>query len=163
MGELCFNRGGRTSLEIWKADQEPSCCLPRGREESRGPGPRGRAGRVPKGDWPSVHAGGPATSLPVLCNAGVNYTYDLMQKLHERYHGLMRQTAPDKMRTPTINEVRRFDRELMKQALQFKSEGQGEIGHCLEYYLDNPNSGLWKLLDVVPEKERRMMTRMLPL
>ena len=78
-------------------------------------------------------------------------TYDLMQKLHERYHGLMRQTAPDKMRTPTINEVRRFDRELMKQALKFKSEGQGEIGHCLEYYLDNPNSGLWKLLDVVPE------------
>lgn len=78
-------------------------------------------------------------------------TYDLMQKLHERYHGLMRQTAPDKMRTPNMNEVRRFDRELMKQALKFKSEGQGEIGHCLEYYLDNPNSGLWKLLDVVPE------------
>lgn len=39
----------------------------------------------------------------------------------------------------------------MKQALKFKSEGQGEIGHCLEYYLDNPNSGLWKMLDVVPE------------
>ena len=35
--------------------------------------------------------------------------------------------------------------------MKFKSEGQGEIGHCLEYYLDNPNSGLWKLLDVVPE------------
>ncbi len=76
---------------------------------------------------------------------------ELTQKLHERYHALIRQTAPEGMRPPTINEVRRFDRELMKQALKFKAEGQGDLSHCLEYDLDSPSSGLWRLLDVVPE------------
>jgi len=71
--------------------------------------------------------------------------------MHDRYYGLLRQTVPDRMRTPTINEVRRFDRELMKQALKWKSEGNGELGDCLEYYLDSPAAGLWKLLEPVPE------------
>ena len=59
--------------------------------------------------------------------------FGVMTKLHDRYYGLLRQTVPDRMRTPTINEVRRFDRELMKQALKWKSEGNGELGDCLEY------------------------------
>lgn len=77
--------------------------------------------------------------------------FGVMTKLHDRYYGLLRQTVPDRMRTPTINEVRRFDRELMKQALKWKSEGNGELGDCLEYYLDSPAAGLWKLLEPVPE------------
>ena len=32
-----------------------------------------------------------------------------------------------------------------------KSEGQGELGDCLEYYLDTPNASLWRLLEPVPE------------
>lgn len=78
-------------------------------------------------------------------------SFEVMAKLHDRYYGLLRQTVPDRMRTPTINEVRRFDRELMKQALKWKSEGNGELGDCLEYYLDSPSAGLWKLLEPVPE------------
>ena len=78
-------------------------------------------------------------------------SYDTMAKLHDRYYGLLRRTVPDLMRTPTINEVRRFDRELMKQALKWKSEGNGELGDCVEFYLDSQGAGLWKLLEPVPE------------
>ena len=77
--------------------------------------------------------------------------FSLMTKLNERYTGLVRQTVPDKMRPPTLNEIRRFDRELMKQALRWKSDGQGELGDCLEHYLDNPNASLWRMLEAVPE------------
>lgn len=55
------------------------------------------------------------------------------------------------MRTPTINEVRKFDREVMRQALRWKSEKQGEIADCLQYYLGNQSVSLWRLLDPVPE------------
>ena len=86
-------------------------------------------------------------------------SYDLMQKLHERYHALIRQTAPEGMRPPTINEVRRFDREFMKQALKFKAEGQGDLSHCLEYDLDSPSSGLflgfWMLSQRISRIARR--------
>ena len=77
--------------------------------------------------------------------------FSLMTKLNERYTGLVRQTVPDKMRPPTLNEIRRFDRELMKQALRWKSDGQGELGDCLEHYLDNPSASLWRMLEAVPE------------
>ena len=77
--------------------------------------------------------------------------FNLMVKLNDRYTGLVRRTVPEKMRPPTLNEIRRFDRELMKQALRWKSEGQGELGDCLEYYLDTPNASLWRLLEPVPE------------
>ncbi len=78
-------------------------------------------------------------------------SYDTMTKLHDRYYGLLRRTVPEFMRTPTINEVRRFDRELMKQALKWKGEGNGELGDCVEFYMDSPEAGLWKLLEPVPE------------
>lgn len=65
--------------------------------------------------------------------------------------GWFDEQMPEKMRPPTLNEIRRFDRELMKQALRWKSEGQGELGDCLEYYLDTPNASLWRLLEPVPE------------
>ena len=77
--------------------------------------------------------------------------HSLLNRLHEKYFSLARQTTPDKMRSPTINEIRKFDREIFKQALRWKAEKQGEVGDCISYYLDTPAAGLWKMLEPVPE------------
>ena len=77
--------------------------------------------------------------------------FPLMSSLHEKYYSLLRQRTAEGMRTPTINEVRKFDREVMRQALRWKSEKQGEIADCLQYYLGNQSVSLWRLLDPVPE------------
>ena len=63
----------------------------------------------------------------------------------------MRQTTPKGMRAPTINEVRRFDREMMKQGLRYKAEAHGEVDECLLYFLNDPTAGLWRLVEAVTE------------
>lgn len=60
----------------------------------------------------------------------------LVSTLHERYYSLLR----------------KFDREIMRQALRWKSEKQGEIADCLSFYLNSPGVSLWRLLDPVPEQ-----------
>ena len=77
--------------------------------------------------------------------------YALSMRLQAKYLSLARQTVPDRMRPPTLNEIRKFDREIFKQALRWKSEAQGEMGDCIAYYLDTPDAGLWRTLDAVPE------------
>ena len=77
--------------------------------------------------------------------------YSLSTRLQAKYLSMARQTIPDRMRAPTLNEIRRFDREMFKQALRWKSEAQGEMADCVAYYLDTPDAGLWRTLDPVPE------------
>ena len=77
--------------------------------------------------------------------------FALMSSLHEKYYSLLRQRTAESMRPPTLNEVRKFDREAMRQALRWKSEKQGEISDCLNFYLNTPGVTLWRLLDPVPE------------
>ena len=78
--------------------------------------------------------------------------FSLMSSVHEKYFSLLRQRTAEGMRPPTLNEVRKFDREVMRQALRWKSEKQGEIADCLSFYLNNPGVSLWRLLDPVPEQ-----------
>ena len=77
--------------------------------------------------------------------------FALMSALHEKYFSLLRQYTAEGMRPPTINEVRKFDREIMRQALRWKSEKQGEISDCLQYYLNSQSISLWRMMDPVPE------------
>ena len=78
-------------------------------------------------------------------------SFKLLNELTERYTSLMRQTTPRGMRAPTLNEIRRFDREMMKQGLRFKAEAQGELNECLMFFLRNPTAGLWRLVEAMPE------------
>ena len=78
--------------------------------------------------------------------------FSLMSAFHERLFSLLRQRTAEGMRAPTINEVRKFDREIMRQALRWKSEKQGEIADCLSFYLNSPGISLWRLLEPVPEQ-----------
>ena len=71
--------------------------------------------------------------------------HSLLNRLHEKYFSLARQTTPDKMRSPTINEIRKFDREIFKQALRWKAEKQGEVGIALDITSRHPCS--WSLED----------------
>ena len=77
--------------------------------------------------------------------------YSLSMRLQAKYLALARQTVPDRMRAPTLNEIRRFDREVFKQALRWKSESQEKMADCISYYLETPDAGLWRTLDPVPE------------
>ena len=78
-------------------------------------------------------------------------SYKMLGQLTDRYVSISRQSTPRGMRSPTLNEIRRFDRETMKQGLRFKAEAQGELDECLAYFLGDPTAGLWRLLEAVPE------------
>ena len=77
--------------------------------------------------------------------------YQLLIQLTDKYTSLMRSSTPRGMRPPTINEIRRFDREMMKQGLRFKAEAQGDLDECLKYFLAEPTAGLWRLVETMPE------------
>ena len=52
------------------------------------------------------------------------------------------------MRCPTINEVRRFDREMQTLVFRHLSRGEGTLQDALLYYVEG-DDGLWRLLDPV--------------
>ena len=78
-------------------------------------------------------------------------SFSLLNQLTDRYVSIMRQTTPRGMRAPTINEVRRFDREMMKQGLRYKAEAHGELDECLIHFLNDPSAGLWRLIEAMTE------------
>ena len=93
-------------------------------------------------------------------------SYQLLIQLTDKYTSLMRSSTPRGMRPPTINEIRRFDREMMKQGLRFKAEAQGDLDECLKYFLAEPTAGLWRLVETMlprpPSRGRRRTLRATP-
>eukprot|EP00435_Cladocopium_sp_Y103_P066766 s178_g29.t1 len=53
------------------------------------------------------------------------------------------------MRAPTLNELRRFDRELEVTIFQHLSKGQGSLEDAVRYYIENDSDTLWRLFDPV--------------
>ena len=73
--------------------------------------------------------------------------YESCRLLTERYLSKIRATQAKRMRGPTINEVRRFDRELFETILSWVAKSMGSIQAGLKKYLEDPSDPLWKLLD----------------
>ena len=61
--------------------------------------------------------------------------YETCRRLTERYLSKMRATQVEGMRGPTINEIRRFDRELFETILTWVAKSQGTIKDGLQHYL----------------------------
>ncbi len=77
--------------------------------------------------------------------------YQTVTSYHDKLIGFLRATTADGMRGPTINEIRRADREIMEEILKWVSKGKGSIQAGLAHYAKNAEEPLWKLLLAQPE------------
>ena len=69
--------------------------------------------------------------------------------LNDRYFGKLLAQVPEGMRQPTVQEVRRFDRALHQELHRWLSRDLGTLEMGLQFYLDDDNQALWRLLDPV--------------
>ena len=76
-------------------------------------------------------------------------SYSVMRTLSDRYYSKVNASTPAGMRTPTLNELRRFDREMQVIIYRHLSRGQGNMEDAIQYYVANDGDALWRLLDPV--------------
>ena len=77
--------------------------------------------------------------------------YNTMRALTDRYLGKVNCTIASGMRHPTLNEVRRYDREMFTEIFRHLSRGKGNMEDAIRYYVESDDP-LWKLLDPVLEQ-----------
>ena len=77
--------------------------------------------------------------------------YHTLRSLTDKYLGRLNSTIASGMRHPTLNELRRFDREIFTEIFRHLSRGKGNMEDALAYYVGNDDT-LWKLLDPVLEQ-----------
>lgn len=70
--------------------------------------------------------------------------YSSMRLLSDKYYGKVNAVVADGMRTPTLNELRRFDREMQVHVYRHLSRGR-----AIQYYVSTDADNLWRLLDPV--------------
>ena len=75
--------------------------------------------------------------------------YSTVRALSDKYYGKLNATVAEGMRCPTINELRRCDRELQVVTYRHLSRGSGSLEEALTYYVNNESDPLWRLLDPV--------------
>lgn len=75
-------------------------------------------------------------------------SYGVFRSLSDKYYGKLNATVPSGMRAPTLNEIRRFDREMQMNIYRHLSRGKGTLQDAIKYYVDKDDS-LWRLLDPV--------------
>ena len=78
-------------------------------------------------------------------------SYGVYRRLHDKYFARINSTVPSGMRSPTVNEVRRFDRLLHEEITKWLSRNVGELDKGILYYLNHDELSLWRLLDPVIE------------
>ena len=74
--------------------------------------------------------------------------FNTLRALSDKYYGKMNATVAAGMRCPTMNEVRRFDREMQTLVYRHLSRGEGTLQDALQFYVES-DDGLWRLLDPV--------------
>ena len=75
--------------------------------------------------------------------------YGSMRLLSDKYYGKVNAVVADGMRTPTLNELRRFDREMQVHVYRHLSRGIGSLESAVQYYVGTDADNLWRLLDPV--------------
>ena len=74
--------------------------------------------------------------------------FNTMRSLTDKYLGRLNATIASGMRHPTLNELRRFDREMFTEIFRHLSRGKGNLEDAVAYYVQGDDP-LWKLLDPV--------------
>eukprot|EP00434_Breviolum_minutum_P028493 symbB.v1.2.025208.t1/scaffold2437.1/size79084/5 len=75
--------------------------------------------------------------------------YGAMRLLSDKYYGKVNAVVADGMRSPTLNELRRFDREMQVHVYRHLSRGIGSLEGAIQYYVSTDADNLWRLLDPV--------------
>ena len=75
--------------------------------------------------------------------------YTTLRSLSDRYYAKLNTSLAEGMRAPTLNELRRFDREMQVTIFRHLSRGQGKLEDAVRYYVENDGDSLWRLLDPV--------------
>eukprot|EP00435_Cladocopium_sp_Y103_P066677 s1434_g29.t1 len=75
--------------------------------------------------------------------------YTTMRALSDRYYSKVNASVAAGMRTPTLNELRRFDREMQVVVYRHLSRGQGSMEDAMKYYIEHDSDSLWRLMDPV--------------
>lgn len=78
-------------------------------------------------------------------------TYKTYRMLTDVYVSKLTASVASGMRSPTINEVRKFDRALHEQVLRWLSQTMGSLDDAIGKYLGANSHPLWRLLDPVME------------
>ena len=76
--------------------------------------------------------------------------YDDLMKLLEVFIRKLKQRTPERMRTPTIHEVRMVDRLIFEDVLASVARGSGTIREGIRFYVfgDGASHKVWDFLDV---------------
>ena len=72
---------------------------------------------------------------------------DVYERLTRLYVARYRKRMPERMRGPTLGEVRQTDRVLHEEILLFAARGSGTLMQGLEWYLDHTGDKIWQLLE----------------
>ena len=75
--------------------------------------------------------------------------YGATRLLSDKYYGKVNAVVADGMRSPTLNELRRFDREMQVHVYRHLSRGIGSLEGAIQYYVSTDADNLWRLLDPV--------------
>ena len=75
--------------------------------------------------------------------------YEVYRALTDRYVAKLKSQVPQGMRQPTLNEVRRFDRNIHEDALRWLARSVGSLDKAITHYLKDYALPVWRLLDPV--------------
>ena len=77
--------------------------------------------------------------------------YETHARLVNRFMALLRSTPAYGFRRPTVNELRKTDRNLFEDILSWVAKGYGTIQAGITHHLDDKDSWVWKLMVQQPE------------
>ena len=77
--------------------------------------------------------------------------FHIVMAYSDKLMGYLRASTPDGMRSPTLNEARRADREIMEEILKWIAKGKGSVHAGLNHYSSRQDESLWKLVMPQPE------------
>ena len=76
-------------------------------------------------------------------------SYQTYRDLHDRYLAKLEASIPAGMRAPTVNEIRRFDRNVHENILKWISRNTGTLEDAIKYHLEHEELAVWRLIDPV--------------
>ena len=76
-------------------------------------------------------------------------SYQTYRDLHDRYLTKLESSVPAGMRAPTVNEIRRFDRNVHEEVLKWISRNMGTLEDAIKYHLAHEELAAWRLIDPV--------------
>ena len=76
--------------------------------------------------------------------------FNTVRALNDAYLSELTKTVPSGMRLPTLNELRRLDREIFLEMGRHLSRGKGSLEDAIRYYAENKEEMIWRLVEPVP-------------